>query len=284
MIDWRIHHKAETASTNRDARAGAHGDVYIADFQTAGRGRLDHKWLSPPGTNLMMSAVLDVGGLSPEAVSTLPLVVGLAVVRAVRSFLSAADARTVALKWPNDVLVGGRKVAGILCERNGDAVIVGIGINVKQRIFPPEIAARAISLAALPSFARSCAAASEMPPYQAGRSNAAASEMPPYHCGDGVGLVGAHLRCARACLPQVRDAVLDALGRLYETWRDKGFAAVFPDVRAVDFLRGQALAVRQTDDDAEPVRGLCGGIQPDGSLHVGETSVYAGEAHVEAIE
>jgi len=74
-----------------------------------------------------------------------------------------------------------------------------------------------------------------------------------------------------------------ALGRLYETWREKGFAAVYPAIREVDFLRGQALAVRQTDDDAEPVCGICGGIQSDGSLLVGETSVYAGEAHVEAI-
>lgn len=81
----------------------------------------------------------------------------------------------------------------------------------------------------------------------------------------------------------VREAVLGALERLYETWRDRGFAAVYPAIRAVDFLRGQALAVRQTDDDATPVRGLCGGIQSDGALLVGETRVYAGEAHVEAI-
>ena len=85
MTNWRIHHKAETASTNLDARTGRHGDVFTADYQTAGRGRLDHKWLSPPGANLMMSVVLSVDGLAPEQVATLPLVVGLAVIKVVGS-------------------------------------------------------------------------------------------------------------------------------------------------------------------------------------------------------
>lgn len=255
MIDWRLHHKAETASTNLDARAGAHGDVYTADFQTAGRGRLDHKWQSPPGANLMMSAVLSAGGLSPESVATLPLVVGLAVVQAIRGLLPVAEAPKVALKWPNDVLIGGRKVAGILCERNGETVIVGVGINVKQRVFPPELADKAISLGSVP--------------------RSSLGSVPRSSAGPVPNFTGS--------VPMVREAVLGALERLYETWRDRGFAAVYPAIRAVDFLRGQALAVRQTDDDATPVRGLCGGIQSDGALLVGETRVYAGEAHVEAI-
>ena len=227
MINWHLHHRGETASTNLDARAGVHGDVFTADFQTAGRGRLDHKWQSPPGANLMMSAVLSVEGQVPESVATLPLVAAL---------LPASAACDVALKWPNDVFVGDRKVAGILCERNLDRVIVGIGVNVCQRVFPPELAGRAISLGAVSGFAGSVSSV-----------------------------------CA---------AVLSALGRLYETWRDDGFSAVYPAIRAIDFLRGQALAVRQTDVDDEPVCGLCRGIQPDGSLRVGETNVYAGEAHV----
>ena len=153
-MTWQIHHKDETESTNLDARAGRHGDVFTADYQTAGRGRLDHKWLSPPGANLMMSAVLSVEGLSPEQVATLPLVVGLAVAKAVRRlFVNGQDVgrktEDVKLKWPNDVLVGGKKLAGILCERNGDNVIAGIGINVGQTEFPPEIADRATSLALL---------------------------------------------------------------------------------------------------------------------------------------
>lgn len=239
MVNWTLHHRAETASTNQDARRGVPGDVFTADFQTAGRGRLDHKWLSPPGANLMMSAVLSVEGLSPETVATLPLAVGLAVVQAIRALLPASEASRTLLKWPNDVLIGGRKVAGILCERNGETVIVGIGINVKQRVFAPELARKAISLGSVPNFSGS--------------------------------------------VSMVRESVLDALGRLYETWRDQGFDAVYPAIRAIDFLRGQTLAVRQTDDDSEPVRGVCGGVQSDGSLLVGDTRVYAGEAHVEAI-
>ena len=142
---WNIIHKSVTASTNNDARAGKHGDVFTADFQTAGRGRLDHKWLSQEGENLMMSVVLDVSSLSIAHASTLPLVAGLAVVHAVEKLLVLDGG--VWLKWPNDVYVSGKKICGILCERCGDNVIVWIGVNVKQRVFPDEISARATSLA-----------------------------------------------------------------------------------------------------------------------------------------
>lgn len=144
MIEWRIFHKRETRSTNIDARAGRHGDVFTADFQTAGRGRLDHKWLSDRGENLMMSAVLDVAALDVAHAATLPLAAGLAVVKTVKSILG--EGADVKLKWPNDVYVSGLKIAGILCERAGDAVIVGIGVNVRQKTFPDEISSRATSL------------------------------------------------------------------------------------------------------------------------------------------
>ena len=144
-MTFRIHHRAVTRSTNLDAHGGAPGDVFTADEQTAGRGRLDHRWLSPPGANLMLSAVLDVTDLPPEQVATLPLAVGLAVHAAVARFL--APGREVRLKWPNDVLVDGRKAAGILCERDGDRVVAGVGVNVNQTTFDPEIADRATSLA-----------------------------------------------------------------------------------------------------------------------------------------
>jgi len=91
----------------------------------------------------MLSAVLDVSGLAPDAVATLPLVVGLAVLRA----LAPVVPSPLAVKWPNDILAHGRKIAGILCERAGDSVIAGVGVNVNQKEFPPEIAARATSLA-----------------------------------------------------------------------------------------------------------------------------------------
>lgn len=134
---WRLMHKKETVSTNLDARGKVPRTVITADYQSAGRGRLDHKWLSPPGVNLMMSVVLSVRDLPPEQVATLPLIVGLSVAQAVGSR---------ELKWPNDVLLDGKKVAGILCERDGDNVIAGIGVNVLQQDFPSEIAARATCL------------------------------------------------------------------------------------------------------------------------------------------
>ena len=73
---WRITHFAETASTNLLAKEGRPGDVFTADYQSAGRGRLDHRWISPPGENLMMSAVVDVAGMDPQEAATLPLAVG----------------------------------------------------------------------------------------------------------------------------------------------------------------------------------------------------------------
>lgn len=144
MLEWRVIHKEQTESTNSDAANGSHLDVYTADFQTCGRGRLDHKWLSPPKTNLMMSAVLSVEGISPEVVSTFPLVAGLAVLKSLLEILRY-ECR-LSIKWPNDILADAKKIAGILCERKGDNVIVGIGVNVLQKEFAPEIASRATSL------------------------------------------------------------------------------------------------------------------------------------------
>lgn len=147
---WRIRHRAVTESTNRDALGGEPGDVFTASHQTAGRGRLSHRWLSPPGENLTMSAVVGVVGMPPEEVATLPLVAGLAAAEAVLECIASggkSQGAAVGIKWPNDVLVGERKICGILCERNGDRVIVGIGLNVNQRRFDAEIAAHATSLA-----------------------------------------------------------------------------------------------------------------------------------------
>jgi BirA family biotin operon repressor/biotin-[acetyl-CoA-carboxylase] ligase len=142
----------ETASTNDDllaeARAGAaHGRVIIANHQRGGRGRVGRDWHSPPGLNLYVSALLrpeldDVGKLTPLA-----LVAGLAVAETARSS-SKVDAR---VKWPNDVLIKGRKVAGILMEAaeisgEGPALVIGIGLNVNQTTFPPELADIATSL------------------------------------------------------------------------------------------------------------------------------------------
>ena len=111
------------------ANEGApHGTVVHADEQTAGRGRLAHSWFSPPG-NLYLSVLLRTG--QPAArTAELSFLASLAVADTVEALLPR-QTRTM-LKWPNDVLVNGGKIAGILLEQVETATIVGIGLNVLQ--------------------------------------------------------------------------------------------------------------------------------------------------------
>lgn len=148
----RIEYFSETESTNSNAealaRAGAdEGTVVIADAQTRGRGRLGRSWVSPANRNLYLSIVLRPP-IAAEEAPRLALVAGLAATEAVREWCPGA-----VLKWPNDVLVDGRKVAGILAEMgmNGDQlgfVIMGIGVNLNIEIdeFPEELRDKAGSL------------------------------------------------------------------------------------------------------------------------------------------
>jgi len=131
---WRALEVVEkTASTNADvaaqARAGeATGLVVIAEEQTAGRGRLDRSWQAPARSSLLVSVLLRPGSAAATW-TLLPFVAGVAVAEAVRA-VAHLDA---VLKWPNDVLVEGRKLGGILVERVDTAVVVGIGLNVSLR-------------------------------------------------------------------------------------------------------------------------------------------------------
>ncbi len=142
-----------TASTNDDAweALGSLGDgaAVIALTQTAGRGREGRTWSQVPGRGLALSVALRLGCDLRQA-GAIPLAAGLAVVRAVHA-LGVPAAR---LKWPNDVLVGDAKLAGVLCEvrrapGGGDAVVIGIGLNVAHARdeFPAELRESATSLA-----------------------------------------------------------------------------------------------------------------------------------------
>jgi len=145
--------RESTESTNDDAWEAwgsglGDGVTVIAEQQTGGRGRAGRTWVHAPGLGLAMSCVLHLGCDVRQA-GVLPLAVGLAVARACHS-LGAA----VRLKWPNDVLADGRKLGGVLCEmrrdpRGGEVVVVGIGLDVRQRRddFPPELRDLATSLA-----------------------------------------------------------------------------------------------------------------------------------------
>jgi BirA family biotin operon repressor/biotin-[acetyl-CoA-carboxylase] ligase len=124
----------ETGSTNSDllaaARAGApEGTVLATEVQTAGRGRLDRRWVCPPRAALSFSVLLRPAGVPPAARGWIPLLAGVAVAAGLRA-QAGLDAR---LKWPNDVLVGGAKISGILAEQAGDAIVLGAGINVTTR-------------------------------------------------------------------------------------------------------------------------------------------------------
>ena len=147
---------AETSSTNdvatRAARDGApHGATWVAEQQTRGRGRRGHAWLSPPGEGLLFSVLLRVACV-PARIPPIALVAGLAV----RDAVAAASGASIAIKWPNDVLASGRKVAGVLVEAvtvgsRVEAIVIGIGINVHTRAFPAEIADTATSIARVAS-------------------------------------------------------------------------------------------------------------------------------------
>lgn len=128
-------------STNRvlleEARAGApEGAVLVAGFQTAGRGRLGRTWTAPPGSALLVSVLLRPT-LPPERLHLVTMAAGLAA-------RSACGPGEVVLKWPNDLLVGSRKLAGILAEAAAGAVVVGMGLNVVR---PPDVPAELAGLA-----------------------------------------------------------------------------------------------------------------------------------------
>ena len=142
-------HLREVDSTNERARALAaagapHGTLVTADHQTAGRGRQGRAWSAPPGRALLMSLVLrDLDELQP----LLPLAAAVAVCEAAERSAEVA----CEIKWPNDVWIGGRKLAGILIEGRPQAgwLVLGLGINVGTRSeeFPPELHDAATSLA-----------------------------------------------------------------------------------------------------------------------------------------
>ena len=142
---FRLLIRDSVSSSNDELRtladAGApDGLVLLAELQTAGRGRRGAAWFAPPGESLAFSIL--VRPEHPKALwPRLALAAGLAVAEAVESFGPSAG-----IKWPNDVWIHGRKVAGILVEAGRDFAIVGIGLNVNTAEFPAEIAGIATSL------------------------------------------------------------------------------------------------------------------------------------------
>ena len=133
-------------AADRAGRGEPHGAVVIAEEQRAGRGRLGRVWLSPPGVNLYLSVILRPRLAAVDA-PVLTLALGLAVAHAIRQTAGLE----CDLRWPNDVLLNGKKCCGLLTELSAEGdrvrhVIAGIGVNVNQAEMPSELAAIATSL------------------------------------------------------------------------------------------------------------------------------------------
>lgn len=152
IFDEHLHHFYKIGSTNTSAMAAAadgapEGSVFLAEEQTAGRGRGANSWLSQRSTGIYCSVIVRPT-LPPSEVLVLSLAAGLAVQAAIQQVDSRVSAD---LKWPNDVLIDGKKACGILTEMNSEAtrvryIVVGIGINVNQTSFPKELSATSLRL------------------------------------------------------------------------------------------------------------------------------------------
>ncbi len=185
------------------ARAGgAEGLVVVADRQTAGRGRRGRRWLAAPGDALLVSVLLRPA-VAPLEAATLPLLLAVAVAEA-----AGPSARVV---WPNDILVGGRKVAGVLIETSGDHerlawAAAGVGINVRAAPNLPE------------------------------------ARWPPGSLGD----VGVPPRRSDLLVD-----LLGALGRRYDVWRRDGPGEVLAAFGARDALLGRSVTVATDEGEVE---------------------------------
>lgn len=233
-------------STNRalaeQAAAGvAEGAVIVAEQQTAGRGRLGRTWHSPPGFNLYFSVLLRPA-VEMALLPTLPLMTGCALARAVRKL---APGLPVEVKWPNDLLVRGRKLAGVLCEMTAEAngaasVAVGIGLNVNLQVrhLPQELKKVATSLA-----------------------------------------IEASRTFDRA---DVLTELLAQLESAYRRWLRDGLADCMADLSAFDALQGQTVRIVHSHSE---IVGTAAGIDSDGTLRVRlpdgrVVHVHSGDAHV----
>ncbi|HTT19593.1 MAG TPA: biotin--[acetyl-CoA-carboxylase] ligase [Candidatus Sulfotelmatobacter sp.] len=152
IFESHLHHFYKIGSTNTVAMTAAaegapEGSVFLAEEQTAGRGRGANSWQSPRSTGIYCSVILRPA-LPPSDVLALSLAAGLAVQSAIQQIDSRVQAD---LKWPNDVLIDNRKVCGILAEMNAEVtrvryIVVGIGINVNQASFPKDLPATSLQL------------------------------------------------------------------------------------------------------------------------------------------
>jgi BirA family transcriptional regulator, biotin operon repressor / biotin---[acetyl-CoA-carboxylase] ligase len=209
---WReVRVVEETGSTNADLLAGARsgadeGLVLVAEAQTSGRGRMGRRWISPPRRALTFSVLLRPA-VPAGLLGWTPLLAGVAVASALQQ-TAGVDAR---LKWPNDVLVDGAKIAGILAERWGNAVVIGTGINVLQQRGELPVPT-----------ATSLLVAQGVGPAGAGAAGPPEARGPGPAEARGAGPAGAPEPRAWADMrEQLLTSVLDELARWYRAWLDQ---------------------------------------------------------------
>ncbi|HEY5299887.1 MAG TPA: biotin--[acetyl-CoA-carboxylase] ligase [Acetobacteraceae bacterium] len=221
----------------RLAREGAaHATVVTAREQTAGRGRVGRGWDSPVG-NLYLSVLLRLD-LAPGRIAELSFVAALAVAEMVDAFAAGR----VSLKWPNDVLIDGAKVAGILVEQANGATVIGIGVNVAH--CPSGLAYPVTSLVG------ASRAPLPLTPSRKGRGDSHSQSPLPLREGVGGGV---------ADVPLVRTTLLAALSRRLDAWLADGFATIRTDWLARAHPTGTPLR-------AGALHGTFATIGPDGTL------------------
>jgi BirA family transcriptional regulator, biotin operon repressor / biotin---[acetyl-CoA-carboxylase] ligase len=142
FASWSVTRVASTGSTNTDlmaaaARGAPDRSVLVADYQSAGRGRLDRQWDAPAGANLLVSVLFRTGFATNN-----PHVLTRAVALAAIDAAAESQIGQLSLKWPNDLLLGDRKVGGILAQAgsNGDAIVVVVGMGLNFGWAPPDAA------------------------------------------------------------------------------------------------------------------------------------------------
>ncbi len=217
---YRIERTGSTMDEGKTlaAEGASSGTVIMADFQEKGRGRVrGRQWVSTPGESLLCTALLRFDSLAamPEA---LPLRVGLAAARAIEE-LSPDLATRVQVKWPNDVVIQGRKLCGVLCEGDGRVAYIGTGFNITQRTFPQDLAHKASSLLLETLRAKGLDGGEEIPAL----------------CNDSRGrLLEAYLCQLKAILEDASDQWLgDLNGRLFRRGERVRFEAGIADSREV---------------------------------------------------
>lgn len=220
-----LHHYEQLESTNAKAfelaqEGGSHGELIVTEHQTAGKGRRGRSWVSPAGKSLAMSLILRPE-IAPSRAPEVTLVAAVALAETLRDSGVQAD-----IKWPNDVQIAGKKVAGILTELSADVervhfVVLGIGVNLNAELsdFPPEVAELATSVNL--------------------------TRHSPVH---------------RALFTA---ALLAKLEQWLDTWTDDGFEPVREAWKTLASTLGQEVLVRA---DQRELRGIAEDIDPSGAL------------------